>query len=54
LTRFSQVFLGITAMRDFLRDWQRWTVGERLVAAALLALMLVGITSTLALGTHLH
>ena len=39
-------------MHDLLRDWRRWTAIERLIAAALLALVLIGMPTALALGTH--
>jgi hypothetical protein len=39
-------------MQDFRRDWRRWSAVERLVAAALLALVLIGAPTALALGTH--
>jgi hypothetical protein len=35
-------------MQDFMRDWRRWTLSER-VAAIIIALGLLGLPSTLAI-----
>ena len=40
---------GMWAMQDLLRDWRRWTRGER-VTAVLIALALIGGPLTLALS----
>jgi hypothetical protein len=36
------------AMQDFMRDWRRWTMSER-VAAVIIALGLLGLPITLAI-----
>jgi hypothetical protein len=41
-------FLVVT-MQDFLRDWHRWTKAERVIALAVIALMLVGVPAALAM-----
>lgn len=36
-------------MQDFLGDWHRWTKAERVIALAVIALMLVGVPAALAM-----
>jgi hypothetical protein len=37
-------------MRDFLRDWQRWSVGERVAAIAIAAASTIGCSVAVAIG----
>lgn len=39
-------------MRDLLRDWQRWTRGERIALVLLATLFLVGVTAVV--GANLY
>ncbi|HYM02881.1 MAG TPA: hypothetical protein VET85_08035 [Stellaceae bacterium] len=40
-------------MQDFIRDWRRWTLAERLAAASLVILVFLGVSAALALRVHL-
>jgi hypothetical protein len=40
--------LVVVSMQDFLRDWRRWTIQER-VAAIMIALGLIGLPLSLAI-----
>jgi hypothetical protein len=42
---------GVAVMRDFMRDWRRWTPRERL-SAAMLAMLAVAMPALLAIASH--
>jgi hypothetical protein len=39
-------------IHDFLKDWRRWTAMERLIAAALMVAVLVGMSAAMAINAH--
>jgi hypothetical protein len=39
-------------MREFARDWRRWSRGERVAAVAILAVSLFGTPALLAMNLH--
>jgi hypothetical protein len=39
-------------MREFTRDWRRWSRGERLAAVAILAFVALGTPALLAMNLH--
>lgn len=40
-------------MQDFIRDWRRWTMAERVIAALIAALVTIGGPAALALTVPL-
>jgi hypothetical protein len=38
------------AMQDLVRDWRRWTRSERVAAAAIAVIILLGVPAALAIG----
>jgi len=39
-------------MRDFVRDWQRWTRIERLMAVLVAVMVLIAVPTALAINLH--
>ena len=43
----------MASMQDFIRDWRRWTKAERVLAGAIVVLLVVGLPTLLAIDGRL-
>jgi hypothetical protein len=45
--------LAMSAVRNFQRDWQRWSAAERIFASVLSGLWVLGVTAAVLADVHL-